>query len=82
MPHKLNNILAKVPSDIEIAQKAAKDRVEYGDKNGSPKELARQTAKENLDQAERMYALKGVAEADIIRQRRAYQSMRKTPDWW
>jgi RND family efflux transporter MFP subunit len=80
---KKGDVLARIdPTDlqleidsIEIAYRAAKERIDYGDKNGSPKELARQTAKENLDQAERMYALKGLAEADIIRQRRAYQGV-------
>ena len=70
------DILARIdPTDlsleiesIEISFRAAKARIA----NGSPKELARQTAKENLDQAERMFSLKGLAEADIIRQRRAY----------
>lgn len=74
---KKGDILARIdPTDlsleierIEIDYRAAKARIA----NGSLKELARQTAKENLDQSERMYSLKGLAEADIIRQRRAYQ---------
>ncbi len=80
---KKGDILARIdPTDllldiesIEIAYRAAKERIDYGDKNGSPKELARQTAKENLDQSERMFKLGGVAESDMIRQRRAYQGV-------
>lgn len=76
---KKGDILARIdPTDlqldiesIEIAYRAAKARIA----NGSPKELARQTAKENLDQSERMFGLRGLAEADIIRQRRAYQGV-------
>jgi RND family efflux transporter MFP subunit len=56
---------------IESELKAATRRVEAG----SLIELERQTAKENLDQIERMYGLGGVAEADIIKQRRAYKAI-------
>ncbi len=76
---KKGDILARIdPTDLqldiestEIAYRAAKQLIA----NGSAKELKRQTEKENLDQAEHMFALKGVAEADIIRQRRAYQAV-------
>ena len=80
---KKGDILARIdPTDLqleiestEIVYRAAKQLIEYGEKHGSPKELKRQTEKENLDQNERMSKLGGVAEADMIRYRRAYQAV-------
>ena len=56
---------------IESEFKAAKAHVGVG----SVVELDRQTARESLDQVERMFKLGGVSEADIIKQRRAYKSI-------
>jgi RND family efflux transporter MFP subunit len=76
---KKGDILCRIETtdlDIDIEQieselKAATKRVEAG----SLIELERQTAKENLDQFERMYKLGGVSESDIIKQRRAYKAI-------
>ena len=76
---KKGDVLARIdPVDLEleiesteIAYRAAKQLIS----NGSAKELKRQTEEENLAQNERMYKLKGVAEADMIRYRRAYQAV-------
>jgi RND family efflux transporter MFP subunit len=57
--------------NIESEESALKRRIEVG----SLTELERQTAREALDQFERMYKLGSVAEADIIKQRRAYKAM-------
>lgn len=56
---------------IESEQDAAKRRVEVG----SLIELERQTARESLDQYERMYKLGSVSESDIAKQRRAYKAI-------
>lgn len=56
---------------IESEQDAAKRRVEAG----SLIELERQTAREALDQLERMYKLGSVSEADIVKQRRSYKAI-------
>ena len=57
--------------NIESEESALKRRIEVG----SLTELERQTAREALDQYERMYKLGSVSEADIIKQRRAYKAM-------
>ena len=57
--------------NIESEESALKRRIEVG----SLTELERQTAREALDQFERMYKLGSVAEADISKQRRAYKAM-------
>ncbi len=57
--------------NIESEESALKRRIEVG----SLTELERQTAREALDQFERMYKLGSVAESDIIKQRRAYKAM-------
>jgi RND family efflux transporter MFP subunit len=56
---------------IESEQDAAKRRVEAG----SLIELERQTARESLDQYERMYKLGSVSESDIAKQRRTYKAI-------
>jgi RND family efflux transporter MFP subunit len=56
---------------IESEQDAMKRKVEAG----SLTELERQTAREALDQVERMFKLGGVSESDIAKQRRAYKAM-------
>lgn len=57
--------------NIESEQDALKRRIEVG----SLIELERQTARESLDQVERMYKLGSVSEADIVKQRRAYKAI-------
>lgn len=56
---------------IESEQDAMKRKVE----TGSLTELERQTARESLDQVERMFKLGGVSESDIAKQRRAYKAI-------
>lgn len=56
---------------IESEQDAMKRKVEAG----SLTELERQTAREALDQVERMFKLGGVSETDIAKQRRAYKAI-------
>jgi len=56
---------------IESEQDAMKRKVEAG----SLTELERQTARESLDQLERMFKLGGVSESDIAKQRRAYKAI-------
>ena len=56
---------------IESEQDAMKRKVEAG----SLTELERQTARESLDQVERMFKLGGVSESDIAKQRRAYKAI-------
>ena len=56
---------------IESEQDAAKRRVEVG----SLIELERQTAREALDQFERMHKLGSVSESDIAKHRRAYKAI-------
>jgi len=56
---------------IESEESAMKRRVEVG----SLIELERQTARESLDQVERMFKLGGVSESDIAKQRRAYKAI-------
>jgi len=56
---------------IESEFKAAKAHVGVG----SLIELDRQTARESLDQYERMYKLGSVSESDITKQRRAYKAI-------
>lgn len=56
---------------IESEQDAMKRKVEAG----SLTELERQTAREALDQVERMFKLGGVSESDIAKQRRAYKAI-------
>jgi len=57
--------------NIESEQDALKRRIEVG----SLIELERQTARESLDQYERMYKLGSVSEADIIKQRRSFKAI-------
>lgn len=76
---KKGEVLAKIdPTDLlidiestEITFRAAKQLIA----NGSAKELKRQTEEENLAQQERMFKAGGVAEADMIRLRRAYRGV-------
>jgi len=56
---------------VESELAAVKRRVEVG----SLIELERQTARESLDQYERMYKLGSVSESDIAKQRRAYKAI-------
>jgi RND family efflux transporter MFP subunit len=76
---KKNDILCRIDTaDLEIEIEhiesefnAAKAHVGVG----SQIELDRQTARESLDQVERMFKLGGVSEADIAKQRRVYKAI-------
>lgn len=76
---KQGEVLARIDQidlelEIESTERdyaAAKRRIEIG----SAIELERQSAKEALDQAERLAKLGSVSESDLTRQRRSYQAV-------